>query len=238
MRKILYMLAILTVSTSVQARHKESPAPAPVDVMVLGRPAEIVVKDAVLANDKDLKGKQLYEPKFVTASDGRNGAYVAMTAAFGDVKACGPRYTWLYHAYGKQVHRMFRYPFNATQIAGGASPVVRGDYWAYECLVCDNPENGYMEQIPVKIFRQAFGWKIVPEVALKDRPRIAREAHLIVESAMSKYGDKDPEARRMLQQISRLLPLSNAPVAQTAPALRKNAPQLSQQPGSNRTAIQ
>ena len=199
---VLFSVGLSACGTSRQAMREPEQR---WDATVLGRPAEVVVKETILASDPDLKNKDLSDPTYLTAEDGHGGGYVIMSSAFGDKLSQGPRYTWGYHVRGAKLERLFRYPFEATEIAG-KGPVVKGYYWAYDCVsaACENPDEGYLKKIPVKLMPAGRQWRIVVDASKKDRALLARESSLIVSYSRLKYGENNPQALRMEHQLSRL----------------------------------
>jgi hypothetical protein len=231
----LPLVALLTLLAACSSNRPVSRANEPWQGTVAGRPAEIAVRDAIVATDKDLQDAQLYQTRFLTASDGKNGGYVAMVSAFGGEKSYGAPHTWLYRVEGNRLTKQFKFPFAATSLDGGAKPQIKGEYWAYECLMCDYPEAGYMAKIPVKVFSKGKNWRIAADIPRRDRARWSREARLVVKQGLEKYGEDDPEGRRMLKQIdgmfrrgrSAKVPANKTPrLSQENKSSQKNNPSL------------
>jgi hypothetical protein len=148
--------------------------------------------------------KTLHRPVLLSTSGVKNDQYVVLSAALGSEGDHGLRYTWLYQVSENRLNRLFKLPFDATEMTGDQPPKVKGFFWVYDCYVCDSPEAGYFLKIPVVATVHKGEAMLTVDAAADEPLRLRKESMAVLDKALVKYGKTRKEPLKLKRQVADL----------------------------------
>ena len=163
--------------------------------------SELAVKRDVEKAERLRPQDRLYLPEFISKPDDRGGEFVLMTSAIGGDGDHSRRLSWLYHVTNGRAKRLFKLPFDATELIVDSSATAKGFFWVYDCYLCDGPEAGYIFKIPVVTKTYHHQSLLVVDVAKEDRRRLKTESLSVLDKALAKYGKTRKEPNQLKREV-------------------------------------
>jgi hypothetical protein len=143
----------------------------------------------------------VYAPRYLLL--GESPWRIAVSAAIGTEGMHGIRYSWLYELDDKKTKRLFKLPFDISEVSQ-SSDTVRGNYWLYDCFLCDGPEAGYVLNLPVVVERRQGRYWLKLEVDDARRTTLKDEVSRFLQNAAQKHGKAHRDIQRMKRESDAL----------------------------------
>lgn len=163
---------------------------------------------AAAAREKFRPADRFFKPDYLAAPLSGGSTWVTMSAAIGPNANHGARRTWLYEFSPghEKPRRLFTLPFDCNGIAPEPAPAVKGEYWVYDCFLCDGPEAGFVYKVPVIARPSAEGkrWTLRVDGTEADIRPLKAEVDRIMKNTFQKYGRQHRDANRLQREIETL----------------------------------